>query len=93
MQAVIVAFWLMPVIALAPTHVTSQSFSAAKHAPQETQQTCRNQGTYECLQVGCPEARIDENVAKLTGAGYKVSLDTLLVPVNCIWPFATHTTN
>ncbi len=43
------------------------------------------------VQVGCPEARIDENVAKLTGAGYKVSLHTLLAPVRCIWPFATHT--
>lgn len=26
------------------------------------------------VQVGCPEARIDENVAKLTAAGYKVSV-------------------
>ena len=26
------------------------------------------------MQVGCPEARIDENVAKLTAAGYKASL-------------------
>ena len=26
-----------------------------------------------CMQVGCPEGRIDENVAKLTAAGYKVS--------------------
>ena len=26
------------------------------------------------MQVGCPEARIDENVAKLTAAGYKVSM-------------------
>ena len=26
------------------------------------------------MQVGCPEARIDENVAKLTAAGYKVSV-------------------
>ena len=26
------------------------------------------------IQVGCPEARIDENVAKLTAAGYKASL-------------------
>ena len=43
------------------------------------------------LQVGCPEARIDENVAKLTGAGYKVSLHKLLAPVGCIWRFATHT--
>lgn len=31
------------------------------------------------LQVGCPEGRIDENVAKLTSAGYKVNADTLLV--------------
>lgn len=29
-------------------------------------------GVGHCRQVGCPEARIDENVAKLTGAGYKV---------------------
>ena len=34
-----------------------------------------NQSDCCCLQVGCPEARIDENVAKLTAAGYKVSMD------------------
>lgn len=45
----------------------------------------------QLLQVGCPEARIDENVAKLTGAGYKVSLHKLLGPVVCIRPFALHT--
>jgi hypothetical protein len=45
----------------------------------------------QLLQVGCPEARIDENVAKLTGAGYKVSLHKLLGPVVCIRPFAVHT--
>ena len=28
------------------------------------------------LQVGCPEGRIDENVARLTGAGYKVYTPT-----------------
>ena len=27
-----------------------------------------------CMQVGCPEGRIDENVATLTAAGYKVLL-------------------
>ena len=34
------------------------------------------------LQVGCPEARIDENVAKLTAAGYKVTADSSFVKSN-----------
>jgi len=45
MQAVIVAFWLMHVIALAPTHMSSQFCSAARDAPQEARQTCGNQWT------------------------------------------------
>jgi len=92
MQAVIVAFWLAHVIALAPAHMIELTvlFSCQRRTPGSTVDMWKSV-EMQFLQVGCPEARIDENVAKLTGAGYKVSLHKLLAPVGCTWPFATHT--
>lgn len=39
------------------------------------------------MQVGCPEGRIDENVAKLTAAGYKVGTCTRCIPYR--WSIAS----
>ena len=82
----------MHVVALAPAHMTelTVTFSCQRRTLRSTTDMWKSVDM-RLLQVGCPEARIDENVAKLTGAGYKVSLHKLLAPVGCTWPFATHT--